>query len=188
VCAGRRRHRPSWVGCCDDFFSFLVVVVVAAHRQWVSQLTNLFVTTGWPEEFIANAIEHCRSNTGPQCWAAPYEVNNNNPNVAERRHVALRADMMLPHEIISPVPQIPRGDCPEIKAVGPQPDGTPFSSTTDQNNDTDWDSSGTNSTTSENGPHNDKKIVDDDAVDCSCTGTFFIICWFFRCLLGWLLF
>jgi hypothetical protein len=141
----------------------------------------LLVTTGWPEEFIANAIEHCRSNTGPQCWAAPYEVIND--NAAERRPVALRADMMLPHEIISPVPQIPRGDCPEMQAVGP-PHGT--LATTDQN-DTDWDSSGTNSTSIANGSHD--KMDDDDAVDCSCTtGTFFIICWFFRCLLGWLLF
>jgi hypothetical protein len=100
--------------------------------------------------------------------------------------------MMLPNEIISPVRNIPRGDCPEMKAVG-EPDSTFV--TTDQNdtgwesgtnsttsvNDTWWESDTINSTTFENGLHN--KI--DDA-GCPCTGAFFIICWFFRCLLSWL--
>jgi Domain of unknown function (DUF1996) len=150
------------------------VMVLRLFRSCCSHtMFSQLPCTGWPEEFIANAIEFCRRNTGPQCLAGKYESIDT--NAAERRDVALRPNMMLPNEEISPVRRIPQGDCPEMKAVG-KPNG-PVSTPDETDNGL-----GSGDDGSENGPH-DKS--EDDAV-CPCTGTFFIICWFFRCLLDWL--
>jgi hypothetical protein len=171
---------------------------IISHNLVVSPKRHV----GWPEDFIANAIQHCRRsvdlNGQGQCLVEKY--NGIDSNWAEqRRQVELRPNTMLPDEVVSPVRSIPTGSCPPFKAAGSfLPKSVPAAATTTINATT------TTTTASElmdaglsdaNGhddyPHDDDVRVDDRDNDgcssCSSEGIFFIVCWFFRCLLSWLL-
>jgi hypothetical protein len=67
--------------------------------------------TGWPEEFMAGAIAHCRKNAGTKCPATKYFVSIGD-NILEQRVVAMPAETMLPDEVVSPVRMLPQGQLP----------------------------------------------------------------------------
>lgn len=76
----------------------------SAHADFVS---------GWPEELMEEAIQHCRRSEDANRGSCPVEQYfDQSPQ--QMRSKTIPTDFAVPDEVLSPVRRIPSGSCPDL--------------------------------------------------------------------------